>query len=116
MSTGPLELELKAVYDRLAPQIKVDGLNVRVNIATDFALGYPTGIEITSGDGYQHAELSLETDDDDDDDITNYIWVYSDFRSGWGTDSELSYNAPDEEIIEWFVNTHLKNMEASTKR
>jgi hypothetical protein len=117
MSAGPSESTFIAIYNRIAPQIKIEGLNVRVNFAAnDFDLGFVTGIEITSDNRYQHAELSLESDDEYDEDITNYIWTYSDLHSGWGTDSDLSYNAPDEEVVEWFTNTHLKNMEAFTKR
>lgn len=110
----PLESTLRAVYSRIAPQIKIDGLYVRVNIAAnDFGFGYVTGIEIQSKDGYQHVELCLENDyEDEREDINNYMWVYRDLHSGWGIESELSYNSPDEEVAEFFKSTHLKNMEA----
>lgn len=116
MSAGPLEATFVAAYNHIAPKINIDGLNTSVNFAAnDFEFGYVTGVEITSENRYQHAALSLENDDEYDEDITNYIWTYSDINSGWGIDSELSYNAPDEEVVEWFKNTHLENMKASAE-
>lgn len=113
MSAGSLEANLIATYNRIAPQVNINGLSARVNFsANDFAFGSVTGVEIKSNDGYQHAELCLESDDEYDEDLNNHVWTYSDLHSGWGTDSDLSYNAPDEEVVEWFKNTHLKNMEA----
>ena len=108
-----LEHPLRAVYNRIAPQIKIDGLTARVNIAAnDFGFGYVTGIEIESGDGYEHAELCLENDyDDERGDINNYVWSYYDLIQGWGIESELSYGAPDEDVVEFFKKTHLDHME-----
>jgi hypothetical protein len=59
--------------------------------------------------------LSLEIDDENDENIDHYIWTYSDLNSGWGIDSELSYNAPDEEVIAFFKTTHLKNTKEPTE-
>lgn len=114
MSEAPkaLEYPLRAIYNRIAPQIKIDGLNAKVNIAAnDFGFGYVTGIEIESADGYERAELCLDNDyDEERADIKNYLWSYYDLIQGWGIESELGYSASDEEVAAFFKKTHLDHM------
>jgi hypothetical protein len=103
------ELTLLKIYDRIIPKINIPDLTAQVDLTRrNDGSEYPTGIEITSDDCPIYVILSLFNNNNDEI-INNYRWEYMDCRSGAIIESNLDYNATDEEVIAFFEHTLATN-------
>lgn len=99
------ELTLLLTYKRVIPKIQIARLSADMDFTqrTDGS-EYVSGIAIKSDDERLNILVSLHNKADDEI-INNYRWEYMDCVSGAIVESELDYNARDEEVIAFFHHT-----------
>lgn len=103
------ELMLLMIYNRIIPKINITDLVAQVDLTRrNDGSKYPTGIEITS-DHYPVYVILALFDKNNDEIINNYRWGYMDRRSGDITESNLDYNATNEEVIAFLEHTLTAN-------
>lgn len=103
------ELTLLMIYNRIVPKINIPDLVAQVDvIRRNDGSEYPNGIEITSDYHPIYVILALFNENNDEI-INNYRWEYMDCRSGAIVESNLDYNATDEEVIAFFEHTLATN-------
>ena len=99
------ELTLLLTYNRIVPKIQIARLTAEAYFSKrNDGSEYVSGIEITSDDERLYILLSLYNKADDGI-INNYRWEYMDCMTGAIVESELDYNARDEEVIAFFHHT-----------
>lgn len=103
------ELTLRMIYDRIIPKINIPDLAAQLDLTRrNDGSEYPTGIEITSDNHPIYVVLSLFNKTNDEI-VNNYRWEYMDCQSGAIIESNLDYNATDEEVIAFFEHTLATN-------
>lgn len=97
-----IESTIEAIYNRIAPKIKISNLSANVDFAKlSDGFEHVSGIQIATQDYRLNVSLSLYNDDADEN-INNYRWEYMDCVTGALIESELDYSATDEEVIAFF--------------
>jgi hypothetical protein len=89
-----------AIYNRIAPKIRIDGLTAKVENEPDAS----PEIEITSNDERLYIILSFYSKTGSED-VNSYHWEYMDCMTGAIIESELDHTASDEEVISFFEHT-----------
>jgi hypothetical protein len=95
-----LQTLFTSIYNRIIPKLVIPNLNVQVNNETS---SHPE-ITLTSESNEFYVCLSLFTETNEED-INTYRWEYLDCVTGALAKSDLTYEATDEEVIEFFNHT-----------
>jgi hypothetical protein len=100
---------LNLIYARIAPKIRIPGLNVKLLTAPKDI----PAIDFTTPDNRIYASLCLTTTlgrthsdkGQAHPDISSYRWEYMDCMTGSIIATEMDYRTPDEEVIAFFKHT-----------
>lgn len=93
-----IESTILAIYNRIAPKIKINRLSAKVESSS---------LDIFADDESLYVSLTLcaKMYSNDDEDIKKYRWEYMDCFTGALYESDLDYNSTDEEVIKFFQHT-----------